>query len=1260
MKKLQHISFIMTLLLCLMPAVAWSQVNVDQMIYGSWMMKSYYQSDYTTATPPSADSTDKQWYEEGFDDSSWGNLTGAIEIESEPACYYLRQEVIIDKDEFVDTSGNLDISLSFDNNVEVYFNSIQIGSFDGENYGFFVTVSIPWSGIKNGTNTLAIYYENEGGPGSLDLNFEGIGWNPCWSWTNQNNGIASMKCLRGESYIDPDSIKIVNIDASMQNWNGESCSGLFSGQTSLTQINNLSNLNTSSVTDMSYMFSGCSSLTSLYLSNWDTSSVTNMYSMFSGCSSLTSLDLPANIQTLYPHMFEFCTNLRTLNLPASITEIQEWTFDGSSIGEIIFDDNITAVPSNGCWVNGINVYVPANMFPAFNSSPNWTKDMGWNISTKEPNPGDWLTVEVVCRPTQANNGQDLHDVLLQKGYAEDDFPNIYALKIVGTINSYDVILMRNKLINLQHLDISEARVVYNEKEYVTGYNTEDDVITTNFFQGWTSLNTLILPNSITAIYNSACPSVETLAKVTVFDNVESIGASAFANCSNLRTVSIGDGCRTIGNEAFANCGHLSTVSIGDGCQSIGASAFADCSSLRQIDLPQTLTVIGNNAFQYSGLTSITLPEGIETIHRGTFYGCGSLKEVNFPSNLTTIEDEAFNFSGLQGLEFPTSLETIGTYAFANNGNLSSVEFPDDVAGGEENWVKLQSIGYGAFENCTSLKIVILPEFDGTIGDHAFAGCNAITDYEMKWFDPKRNTSMETFSNYRSAELHVQPAAFNNYYWNTEWSQFLRITTEAIAIPDSVGGGGGGSGNGQIESNGKWTTNNDNSLEDGDRYDAVDLNMNSGSSMEVKGDDVQPFTYVYMKGDGDGCFASLIDHGNITVERLFFDISVRPGQWYFYTFPFRVKVSDIVAPGKHIFRYYDGNERAANGYGGWKNLPEGQEYLEPGKGYIFQCNEEGVMRAEAVEPVFDGQDKANELEAFVGEEEANSGWNLMGNPYPSYFDLNVTGYTHPVTIWNGWDYDTYRPGDDDYMFHPFEAFFVQKPADASDVNFPTTGRYTYNSALQHMSQAPRLVNKENTDRKLINLTLSDGMHTDRTRVVFNGLKKDAYETGDDAAKFFSTGVMQLYTVDAAGTCYAINERPEGEVKVGVRIAKDGSYTIAAQRMDRAVLLKDLLTGKTTDLSENSYSFECEAGTYDNRFLLVPNTGVDEINEMASEGILVKVAEDGLLINGAELADVKVYQLNGTLVKAISDNGLTKLPKGVYLVKVNNMTTKVTVK
>ena len=67
-------------------------------------------------------------------------------------------------------------------------------------------------------------------------------------------------------------------------------SNMFSYCSSLTNIN-FSNFNTKNVTDMNHMFSGCSSLANIDLSNFNTNNVTNMNFMFYECSSLTNIDL---------------------------------------------------------------------------------------------------------------------------------------------------------------------------------------------------------------------------------------------------------------------------------------------------------------------------------------------------------------------------------------------------------------------------------------------------------------------------------------------------------------------------------------------------------------------------------------------------------------------------------------------------------------------------------------------------------------------------------------------------------------------------------------------------------------------------------------------------------------------------------------------------------------------------------------------------------------------------------------------------------
>ena len=93
--------------------------------------------------------------------------------------------------------------------------------------------------------------------------------------------------------------------------------GLFSGCSKLRVIYGLSGLDTRKFELIAYMFSGCSSLTSLDVSKWDTSNVTSMSAMFNGCSALTSLDVSkwdtSNVTNMN-EMFNGCSALTSLDV----------------------------------------------------------------------------------------------------------------------------------------------------------------------------------------------------------------------------------------------------------------------------------------------------------------------------------------------------------------------------------------------------------------------------------------------------------------------------------------------------------------------------------------------------------------------------------------------------------------------------------------------------------------------------------------------------------------------------------------------------------------------------------------------------------------------------------------------------------------------------------------------------------------------------------------------------------------------------------
>ena len=109
----------------------------------------------------------------------------------------------------------------------------------------------------------------------------------------------------------------VVFDASFKDFRPTTTEGWFYNLSELTTIEDLQNLNTSKVTDMSSMFEGCWSLTSLNVSNFNTSAVTNMRDMFAGCTSLTKLNVSnfnTSAVTNMSRMFFRCFGLTSLNL----------------------------------------------------------------------------------------------------------------------------------------------------------------------------------------------------------------------------------------------------------------------------------------------------------------------------------------------------------------------------------------------------------------------------------------------------------------------------------------------------------------------------------------------------------------------------------------------------------------------------------------------------------------------------------------------------------------------------------------------------------------------------------------------------------------------------------------------------------------------------------------------------------------------------------------------------------------------------------
>ena len=168
-----------------------------------------------------------------------------------------------------------------------------------------VTIDDYVADYESSNNTLTFKKVTSNNIESLDLNHAVIVNKPT---------VGDMCRLLG---INSTAIKSVVFDKSFKTYAPTSLYGFFRGLTKLETIKDLKYLNTEQVTNMSYMFSDCSALTSLDLSNFNTAKVRDMSYMFYRCSALSSLDLSnfnTAIVTNMSYMFFNCANLSSLDL----------------------------------------------------------------------------------------------------------------------------------------------------------------------------------------------------------------------------------------------------------------------------------------------------------------------------------------------------------------------------------------------------------------------------------------------------------------------------------------------------------------------------------------------------------------------------------------------------------------------------------------------------------------------------------------------------------------------------------------------------------------------------------------------------------------------------------------------------------------------------------------------------------------------------------------------------------------------------------
>ena len=1025
--------------------------------------------------------------------------------------------------------------------------------------------------VKNTRNVTYIYgsaFQSCNNLMELDLGLCEIDYQAFYGCSKLQSIGGSAKCTSVSDWAFGGCSNLEKVDLSMCTSVGScafnDCSSLQSiGNPRFTSIpdnafsgcSNLENIDLSVCTSVgTNAFSGCSKLQYVNISKC---TYIGNYA-FNGCSSITEVDLSA-CKSLGNDAFGG-SSISKVSLPATLKSmgyqcfdnVKEYTFNGTQPA-VLYEQLSSESNNSHPAFDGASyiIRVPESAVDAYKAADVWK-----NYTDKIFSISDQLDYVVTTTAMDSQSG-------LEQAIGATNMKKVVSLKATGTINGYDIFMIRTKMTNLHYLDLTDADIVANGFAYYGGCSTEDNVVGDNSFYKLDNLVTLKLPKNAV---------------------------------------------------------------------SIGYNAVAYCSSLESVDFPKNLKYIGPGSFSdcYK-LDNVILPDGLESIGSDIYYAAGSFSNCYY----------------LKTIQFPPSLKNIGEQAFSSCLSLEKISLPG-----------LDRIGNSAFNGCTSLKEVRIPSTLQNIGNGAFGGCSNLADIYTYTVEPI-SIGQNTFDGtaYKSARLWMPTQSYANYYYQTQWGQFDNDNYRWFDEPYKY-----------MYINKDYTLSDANSASgDKGRFDGnPDIDVNPGGGLIVDGDKDQTADDIHLKADASN-WATIIAKANVDAKRIFIDITIEANRWHFFCFPFDIKRSNIKCDGNFVFRYYDGKVRAEKGKGGWTDLPATEEYLKAGKGYIFQASTSCTLSIMIEKEKFGKLPNVRfdcNLEANASTNEQDASWNFVGNPFTSFFDLNDMGYNAPVTRWNGEGYVAVRPGDDDYIFHPYEAFFVQRPTGSSSIEFDPEHRMTQIGSNNRKTENAKKAMKRqlNPERLLVNLAITDGKNTDKTRVVFNQTKNNKYEMDCDAAKFESSAsAVQLYSIEAQGGKMAINERPQGSVQLGFTAKAAGDYTISAERMDQPVLLKDNLMNITYDLSNGDYSFSSEAGTFDNRFMLLIDGGATGIADIAKEaGVNIMPSTNGINLTGVDGKTVNVYSFSGALFATRTENGFLNLSKGVYIVEVGKMKAKVMVK
>ena len=372
-----------------------------------------------------------------------------------------------------------------------------------------------------------------------------------------------------------------------------------------------------------------------------------------------------------------------------------------------------------------------------------------------------------------------------------ELTKVKRMKVTGTINAHDFIMMRDSMPKLTALNLKDVRIKVPTSGTIYA-DWKDDEIPSDCFRRKKTLTSIVLPDVLKGIESHAFAESglkhslyipegvveigyeafignDFTGVLTLPSTLKKIGGYAFNGCCFVCPLNLPDGIEELGYYCFSNCRYLyGNLILPSHLKTMGSCAFSGCTGFKgDLVIPKYLTVIPACAFQNCGFGGrLQLHDGITAIGKWAFRDNGFIGELELPKSL--IEFGGSNFEGNYfsgSFKIPKGLLSIPSAAFANCAFTGEAEIPEGVT----------CIHSSGFSSCINLQKIILPSSLEVIDVGAFQYCESLRVVECKsTVPPVVNDGAFDGVPLENLTVIVPGSALNDYKSSESWSGFKHI------------------------------------------------------------------------------------------------------------------------------------------------------------------------------------------------------------------------------------------------------------------------------------------------------------------------------------------------------------------------------------------------------------------------------------------------------------------------------------------------------